>query len=203
MKICTKCKIEKEISMFHKEKRNPSGLCTRCKDCVKIVYNKYRQSEKGLNTYKKYYFDNNKKIRTRIKNWQDDNKEKVKEGARRREKTDKFKKSPKYVFHVIKQNSKRKNREFVLDQKKFINWYTAQSKICFYCGIDEDYHNIYFGKRLEIDRVDNCIGYTVENMVLCCRFCNSVKGCFLDKEEMVLIGNEIIKNKWNKIKKLV
>ena len=35
-KICSKCKIEKELSEFHKDKNTNDGHCYKCKTCVKI-----------------------------------------------------------------------------------------------------------------------------------------------------------------------
>lgn len=41
---------------------------------------------------------------------------------------------------------------------------------CHYCGILEP------GRFNGLDRVDNAIGYTLENAVACCRWCNRAKG---------------------------
>lgn len=41
MKKCTKCKIEKELSEFAKDKYNPDGLTYRCKKCRNLHYNIY------------------------------------------------------------------------------------------------------------------------------------------------------------------
>jgi hypothetical protein len=42
MKICTKCKIEKEDSEFHKDKRSKDGFRYECKVCAKEYGKKYR-----------------------------------------------------------------------------------------------------------------------------------------------------------------
>jgi hypothetical protein len=57
MKICTKCKIEKEVNEFTKCNRNKNGLHHCCKECLKI----YRDENK----------DN-------IKKWRDENKDRLK-----------------------------------------------------------------------------------------------------------------------------
>jgi hypothetical protein len=56
MKICFKCKIEKPITEFGKDKNKKSGLNTYCKECKRIndsksVY-KARNTEKGFLDFK-------------------------------------------------------------------------------------------------------------------------------------------------------
>jgi len=41
MKKCTRCKIEKNLSEFSKDKYNPDGLTYRCKECRNLHYNTY------------------------------------------------------------------------------------------------------------------------------------------------------------------
>jgi hypothetical protein len=79
-KICNKCKKEKEIAKFSKDKRNKNGINTVCKECLKQVVIKYRLKnpdrwktmEKGqklryyekhkvrLKNYRKEYYRKNK-----------------------------------------------------------------------------------------------------------------------------------------------
>lgn len=62
MKICTKCKIEKENTEFHKCSVNKDGLYKWCKLC-KIEYDKeYRKSDKIQNLYKSEKYREKKKI---------------------------------------------------------------------------------------------------------------------------------------------
>lgn len=104
------------------------------------------------------------------------------------------------IFDVLKQGSKKRNIEFLLDRDSFEIWYNLQEKKCFYCERTKDEvlstDKIMQIKcnRLTIDRVDNSIGYLESNLVLCCKRCNSIKGNYFNKEEMLLIG-KIIKNK--------
>jgi hypothetical protein len=44
IKICTKCKIEKELSEFSKDKTQKDGLRNKCKSCCK----EYRQANKEI-----------------------------------------------------------------------------------------------------------------------------------------------------------
>ena len=64
-KKCSKCKIEKELSMFSKNKRNKDGLCFQCKECRSKISKKYRDNniEKEKQRHKKYRDVNKDKIK--------------------------------------------------------------------------------------------------------------------------------------------
>lgn len=54
MRICTKCKIEKNENQFHK-KRN--GKDTRCKECVKVGLRRWRNANREkYNEWNRQYF---------------------------------------------------------------------------------------------------------------------------------------------------
>ena len=63
-KICTKCKEEKELSKFYKNKKGKFGVHAVCKICTKICWEKYykENKEKKLNNDKKYREKNKEKI---------------------------------------------------------------------------------------------------------------------------------------------
>ena len=103
---------------------------------------------------------------------------------------DKWLKTPKGIFFVIKNNSRVKKREFLLTKPEFIEWYTKKEKICYYCGLKE--RKI----RLQIERKDNTKFYSLDNMELACKECNSVKGSILSEKEMLIIGDLIMKKRW-------
>ena len=74
-KVCSRCKIEKELNLFHKSKNTKDGYYSNCKSC-KAQYKK----ENGINNYinnldnvlksKKKYRENNKEhIREYRKIW--------------------------------------------------------------------------------------------------------------------------------------
>jgi superfamily II DNA helicase RecQ len=60
-KICSNCKIEKNITEFGKHKLHFDGLQSQCKDCKK-------------NTDKQYYLKNRQKLIKKIKDWQNQHK---------------------------------------------------------------------------------------------------------------------------------
>jgi hypothetical protein len=84
MKICNKCKQNKELNLFPKRSKSKDGYDTICKECKNILLKQYYQ----INTDKiqQYYFNNkekfierNKKYVDTKKKWRDDNKEHLKE----------------------------------------------------------------------------------------------------------------------------
>jgi hypothetical protein len=54
MRICGRCKIEKPLTEFYKDKRNKDGLTTICKKCIRVDAKRYKQSEKGKLSTKRY-----------------------------------------------------------------------------------------------------------------------------------------------------
>ena len=67
MKTCTKCKAEKDLSLFGKDKSKKSGLTSRCKDCNAKDAREARAKdpEKSRNTTKRYRQRNLEKERAR------------------------------------------------------------------------------------------------------------------------------------------
>lgn len=63
-------------------------------------------------------------------------------------------------------NAKRRAIEFNLTKKEFISFVI---KNCSYCGSKES---------IGVDRIDNEIGYTIENSTSCCTMCNFMKKNF-------------------------
>lgn len=72
MKVCTKCKIEKDKTQFTKCSRNKNGMHHCCKDCLK----KYRDDNEE--NIKKYRDDNKERISNLNKKYNLENKEKRK-----------------------------------------------------------------------------------------------------------------------------
>lgn len=68
MKICIKCKIDKELNEFHKHKSSKDGYETKCKQCRKFYQDKYN---------KKYYKENKEEIDKHSKEYYGNNKEKI------------------------------------------------------------------------------------------------------------------------------
>jgi hypothetical protein len=109
-KICSKCKIEKDVCEYHKHPTSILGVRGVCKICRKEEKNKnlqYREKNKEQillknklwlnnnpdymkNYNKTYNLNNREKLNNKVKNWRNDNKEKYLEHTRikRKEKYD-------------------------------------------------------------------------------------------------------------------
>lgn len=72
LKYCSKCDQDKPLDNFHNSKLFKDGKDYTCKGCKK----KYRQSEMGKLTLRKYY--KSKTFKKNIKKWKQNNPEKVK-----------------------------------------------------------------------------------------------------------------------------
>jgi len=53
-KICSKCKISKELEDFYKDRHSDDGHNSRCKECRDATYKKWYNSEKGQEKARKY-----------------------------------------------------------------------------------------------------------------------------------------------------
>ena len=67
MKVCSKCKIEKDFVCFHKHKRRNDGYREICKVCRKIETKKYLDNNRIIlsEKKKKYYLNNKDKINSK------------------------------------------------------------------------------------------------------------------------------------------
>lgn len=81
------------------------------------------------------------------------------------------------LFTVFKVQSKRRSKKVSIPFKVFVE---IIKKNCFYC--DSEPSNVFVYHQTKevyryggIDRIDNSIGYTKENVVPCCKTCNKAK----------------------------
>lgn len=92
------------------------------------------------------------------------------------------------VWQSYKKGAKDRNYEFKLTHEEF---YDLTQDDCFYCGLeplqerqprDKSKLNSYFYNG--VDRVDNSRGYTIDNVVSCCKICNRLKHTLTVEEWM-------------------
>ena len=98
-----------------------------------------------------------------------------------------------------KRNAKIRGIEYNLTEKEFAK---ITKMDCYYCGAkpnnirnrdNERYHGEYIYNG--IDRKDNIKGYTVDNVVPCCRICNMAKSNLTEKEFRDWIKRLVIKDR--------
>ena len=106
VKVCTKCKVEKELSEFHKNKKNKDGLKSQCKSCER----EYRQANKEkIKEYKKEHYQANKeKMKKYVKEHYQANKERIKE-------------RDKEYYQANKERINESNKEYKQANKERIN----------------------------------------------------------------------------------
>lgn len=68
-------------------------------------------------------------------------------------------------YHEYEKGAKRRNMLFELSKEEFDS---ITNQPCFYCGEKNDSSN-------GIDRIDNKIGYILNNCLPCCSMCNWMK----------------------------
>lgn len=85
-----------------------------------------------------------------------------------------------------------------------VQLYHRDGPSCHYCGIAENdfittWGDFYGGKKrgrkLEVDRKNNDLGYELDNCVLACAICNNAKSDKFKYEEFKLVG-EVIRHIW-------
>lgn len=110
IKYCSKCKKDKKLLYFSKNKHMKDGYCNWCKECTK---NKYKKNFKNYKINKKIYYNKNKKrILKQKKKYYNKNKEFIKA------KTTNYRKTNKSIIKKVRKKYYYKNREKLLEQKK-------------------------------------------------------------------------------------
>ncbi len=121
MKKCSKCKEEKELSKFNKDKKSKDGHRTQCMKCRsklrkeydkeynkknKEKINEYRKEwrEKNKEYFKEYREKNKEKIKERNKKYNKNNREKLNEYVKNRKQTDPLFKLRKTIGNLILQS---------------------------------------------------------------------------------------------------
>ena len=163
-KICTKCKIERNIDEFSKNKLKKYGVNSHCKPCKKLHYNENKKhySEKSKKYYLKnsekikkisnnYYYKNTKKINETRKKYLKNNKEKINLYWRKYKKN---RRSTDYLF-TIKNNIGRSIRQSF---KRY--GYTKKSKIFEILGCDYE----TFKKHIELQFIDGMSWNVIDNI---------------------------------------
>jgi hypothetical protein len=88
-------------------------------------------------------------------------------------------------YQTLKARAKKKKLELNISEQEFAKIVEAP---CFYCANKLCKPSQAIG----LDRIDSKSGYTIENVVSCCEFCNIVKMNNLTKEEMIIVAQTLI-----------
>lgn len=167
-KICFRCAEKKTTEEFHKSKKHKSGTDNICKKCRKLEYDLKDKTVLKERRHK-HYEENKEVLKAKRRIYRDQHLEQVKEEKRIYSKVHKeqirlSKLTPTAKFSAYKSEAKKHNREFSLTFEQFISFWQVP---CFYCGDPID--------TICLDRIDSSKGYTMENVVSCCRIHNVMK----------------------------
>lgn len=101
--------------------------------------------------------------------------------------------------HYTNLTKKRTGGGVFFELGDFLKWRKVNRR-CFYCDCDGEelyarkMSNVRTGRRYEVvgvDRVDNCLPYTLDNIVPCCGPCNAVRGGVLTHSEMIQLSGSL------------
>lgn len=128
-KQCTKCKIEKELTEFHKSKLAKYGVDHRCKKCIADRDRQYYQENKQhKNAYDKQY---NKQHKEQSKQYRTANK------ARKAEYDKQYIQTPKgkavHKTHLHNRRAHKLNNGGKHTAKEIMALFDLQSEVCPYC----------------------------------------------------------------------
>ena len=139
MKICNKCKTEKPLEEFSRDRTRKDGYCYTCKDCMKA----YQQSDKGKEVDRRHRQSDKYKKSIKKYNQSDEGKE----ANRRYRQTDKGKKMDKRYAekHPEKRAAQKKLQNFIATGK-------LQRGLCEVCGstIKIEGHHEDYSKALDV-----------------------------------------------------
>ena len=96
-----------------------------------------------------------------------------------------YRTNPKYKYNICILSAKRKNNNFNLTYEQASEMFFGT---CFYCG------HVGTDQWLNgIDRMNNDIGYEINNCVSCCKTCNNIK-CITEASNFIYIIHHILNN---------
>jgi hypothetical protein len=96
----------------------------------------------------------------------------------------------KYAY--AKNSAKTTKKPFLLTKEQYIE---IASKNCYYCDTPS------CGLGVGLDRINNdkTIGYTIDNVLPCCKLCNKIRGYILTVEETKVAIQAILEHRKNMV----
>lgn len=191
MRTCYKCKIEKNLDDFYKDKYDSLGRQTACKLCQKTRNTNYAENHREyfrLKSKEKYNPDENK---SRYQKYQKSyldrrNKDRLDEKIRLYE-----------SFKAAKSRAHSRKLDFSIDFEWIWQQYVVQNGKCLLTGIPFKMERNKYNKRfsfpfsVSIDRIDSNQGYTKPNTRLVCTIVNLALNRFGDEAFKIMCESYI------------
>jgi hypothetical protein len=197
MKICDKCKKEKEDLDFSSNKTNKDGLSRYCKNCCNSYGKKYREENKDkIKKQKMEKSDYYKRIRKEYyqkyknrelassKKWYYENKD------HQQELKGKYRETLCGRIVFWKNGAKKRNLEWSLTND-YIEELT-RPMVCYYTNEPVTLERNKLNT-ISLDRIDSNKGYTKENVVVCQQIINKMKSD-LSNDEFVMLCKKVTEN---------
>jgi hypothetical protein len=155
-----------------KEEMKSKSVCLSCAEKRKIYYS--NNKSKIIGKMKEWAAANKDKINSynkeKRKEWSSRSKEKLKEYSK------KYKSTVSSRYKRLQKSAIKRNIDFDLSFDDYSNLIKNE---CYYC-------DGYFGKvklGSGLDRINNNIGYYMNNVVSCCKICNQLKSNIFSFDE--------------------
>lgn len=194
MKHCTKCKQDKDVNDFSKNKSKPDGRATECKLCVKQYNTKYREEHKNenreylkeyrqvnklsLDEKKKEYVANNKVSHLkRQHNWYIKNVDTIK--AR----TSQYQKDHPEQYQMYNNRRLARKKTVVVEKFDHQDIISKYGSKCVYCGRAFTHIDHYVP-------LSKGGSHTLENVRPSCEMCNLTKSNKLPEDFLKYKGNK-------------
>lgn len=178
------------------------------KDNLQLINEEYQKEQK-----RKYYNKNKELICKRSNEWAKNNKEKLKKTRKEYSKTKTHKENRKkyrqktevkikyntyyrsktreikYRYNAAKHRAARKNHVFEITESQYTQYLNNG---CYYCGC-----SLFIENGIGLDRINNSIGYTKENVLPCCGSCNKTRGDRFTVEETKIMIMALLEHRNN------
>ena len=174
MKKCSKCKKEKELTEFYKDKSKKDGLKSWCKECH--LEDSRKRESRYNETRKKYREEHREESREKKKKYYKKNKEHILESNR------KWRQTFKGRLLSYKRSAEQRKINWLLTEDEFESFW---KKPCSYCGDEIE--------TIGIDRIDSKKSYEINNCKPCCTDCNKMK-LDLSEDEFLKLIKKIYNN---------
>lgn len=162
-----------------------------------------KRREQKLQYHRQRRKNNYEKVLKMEQNYRDKNRRRIYDYL------DSYRKSkhPAWSAYIhLKSRSKRIGYPVIMTREEFYHWYDATEEKCHYCDLTDlkfdkkrPYQAKYGVKRFTIDRKDNSLFYTLDNIVKACNRCNSAKNDIFSYEQFLEIGQKYVKPIWQNL----